>query len=125
MGKTTLLIIATVSLCLCEAGVIKEHERLDSSLVICPNIPTDPSRLLIDTEIDEPASWGAMERIYAFPEAGVFSAKIACILVQDVSIDGRGGSASIVAGGLNALRLVIKLRSNPGHELRYRIQIYS
>ncbi|CAH1988047.1 unnamed protein product [Acanthoscelides obtectus] len=125
MGKTTLLIIAALSLCLCEAGVINEDEGLQSNLVICPTPPTTTSNLLIDTEINEPAHWGVIERTYAYPEAGFFSAKIACILVQDLSTDGKGGTVSTVEGGLNAMRLVIKLRSTSGHGLHYRIQIYS
>ncbi|VEN64794.1 unnamed protein product [Callosobruchus maculatus] len=127
MGKTTFLFVASAALCLylCTAAVIKEGTELQDSLVICPKPGDAANKLQIDTNINEPGHWGVTERTYSYPEGGFFANPITCILVQDLSSDGKGGSVSTLEGGLNAKRLTIKLRSQPGHGLNYKIQIYT
>ncbi|CAH1988045.1 unnamed protein product [Acanthoscelides obtectus] len=140
-----------LSVCPCRAGVIKDGVEFQSSIVICPK-PSDPSTKGSNCEKElEPRrltnggkelkqqrqpitsrhrtqrarSLGAIERTYSYPESGFFLNPITCILIQDLSADGKGGTVSVLDGGLYSKRLTIKLRSLSGHGLHYKIQIYT
>ncbi|CAH1983146.1 unnamed protein product [Acanthoscelides obtectus] len=126
MSQAILLFVAVaLSVCSCRAGVIKDGVEFQSSIVICPK-PSDPNnQLQVDVELNEPGHWGAIERTYSYPESGFFLNPITCILIQDLSADGKGGTVSVLDGGLYSKRLTIKLRSLSGHGLHYKIQIYT
>nr|CAI5851278.1 unnamed protein product [Callosobruchus analis] len=81
--------------------------------------------LQVNAEINEPGHWGVIERTLTYPQDGFFENAISCILIQDLSSDGKGGTVSTSEGGLYARRLTITLRSLFGHGLHYRIQIYT
>nr|CAH7713905.1 unnamed protein product [Callosobruchus chinensis] len=92
---------------------------------MCPDPGNPNNKMQIDIEFTEPGHWGVTEKTFTYPEAGFFPQPISCILVQDLSTDGKGGTVSIPDGGLYAKRITIKLRSQPGHGLHYKIQIYT